>query len=56
MKLRLTIWATIGHYKYGFPVDDLKKVGYKLGRIGLLPHGYLYPELHEKEGQPEELR
>jgi len=55
MELKQTIWATIGFHKYGFTVPELKAVVVQQARIGFVPKGYLYPELHLSPTQPEEL-
>ena len=50
------MWTNIGFYKYQFPVEDLRRVVDKQAKIGLIPRGYLYPELHIKSSYPEVLR
>ena len=46
LSIRLNMWATIGYLKYKFSVDALKQVMLNMGKIGQLPKGYMYPELH----------
>jgi hypothetical protein len=50
------MWATIGLYKYGFSLNQLRKVALRHMKIGHLPRGYMYPELNEREKIPKELR
>ena len=50
------MWATIGYLKYRFSVEALKKVMLNMGKIGQLPKGYMYPELHTKKRMNKDLR
>ena len=55
LALRLRMWGTIGYLKYQFRVDALKQVMTNMKRIGQVPKGYMYPELHSQSEMPAEL-
>ena len=55
-QIKQTMWATVGFYKYQFAADDLRSVINRQAKIGLIPRGYLYPELHMTQNYPEVLR
>ena len=46
LHIRMHIWVAIGFYKYNMKEERLFSVCLKYEKIGLLPKGYLYPELH----------
>jgi len=54
--IRQRMWATIGLYKYGFELAQLRQVALTHMKIGTLPSGYMYPELNTLDAVPTELR
>ena len=49
------MWVTIGLYKYGFELEQLRQVSLMHMKIGMLPSGYMYPELNTLNSVPVEL-
>ena len=43
---RIQQWILVGITVYDFAQRDLDQVVEKLGKLGFIPNGYLYPELH----------
>ena len=56
IQARLHIWAETGELKYGFRRDELSEVAQIHFDAGTNPSGYLYPELHQLDTMPAELK
>lgn len=55
LKLAEQVWHLEGVLLFKHAASDLKTISERHARIGLVPHGYDYPELARRSGLPRQL-
>ena len=54
-RLNRKAWMMTGRIKYLFPMEALNSVMERHQKIGTVPKGFYYPELHKQRSEPFEM-